>query len=61
MISPFVGEGWHLLLGLVFMAIVIFLPGGLMEGLAADLVGRQARQEIVVQTARRCGQAAPAE
>lgn len=32
-VSLFVGEGWHLTLGLVFMAIVIFLPGGLMEGL----------------------------
>ncbi len=31
-ISPFVGEGWHLTLGVVFMLIVIFLPGGLMEG-----------------------------
>ena len=28
----FVGEGWHLTLGLMFMVIVIFLPGGLMEG-----------------------------
>lgn len=28
----FVGDGWHLTLGLVFMVIVIFLPGGLMEG-----------------------------
>lgn len=28
----FVGEGWHLTLGLIFMAIVIFLPGGIMEG-----------------------------
>ncbi|MBX2832950.1 MAG: branched-chain amino acid ABC transporter permease [Rhodospirillales bacterium] len=28
----FVGEGWHLTLGLVFMLIVIFLPGGIMEG-----------------------------
>ncbi|MCR9177963.1 MAG: branched-chain amino acid ABC transporter permease [Alphaproteobacteria bacterium] len=28
----FVGEGWHLTLGLVFMLIVIFLPGGVMEG-----------------------------
>ncbi|WP_265515709.1 branched-chain amino acid ABC transporter permease [Nitratireductor luteus] len=28
----FVGEGWHLTLGLMFMIIVIFLPGGLMEG-----------------------------
>lgn len=31
--SPFVGEGWHLTLGLLFMVIVIFLPGGIMEGL----------------------------
>ena len=29
----FVGEGWHLTLGALFMLIVIFLPGGLMEGL----------------------------
>jgi ABC-type branched-subunit amino acid transport system permease subunit len=31
--SLFVGEGWHLTLGALFMLIVIFLPGGLMEGL----------------------------
>ncbi len=29
---PFVGKGWHLTLGLLFMLIVIFLPGGLVEG-----------------------------
>lgn len=34
----FVGEGWHLTLGALFMIIVIFLPGGLMEG-----VGRIAK------------------
>ncbi len=28
---PFVGKGWHLTLGLMFMAVVIFLPGGLVE------------------------------
>ena len=28
----FVGEGWHLTIGLMFMIVVIFLPGGLMEG-----------------------------
>ncbi len=28
----FVGKGWHLTLGLLFMLIVTFLPGGLMEG-----------------------------
>jgi len=30
--APFVGEGWLLTLGLIFMLIVTFLPGGLMEG-----------------------------
>jgi len=29
---PFVGKGWHLTLGLVFMLVVIFLPGGLVQG-----------------------------
>jgi ABC-type branched-subunit amino acid transport system permease subunit len=33
-LSLFVGEGWHLTLGAVFMLIVIFMPGGLIEGLA---------------------------
>ena len=28
----FVGKGWHLTLGIVFMLVVIFLPGGLIEG-----------------------------
>ncbi len=31
-IYPFIGKGWHLTLGLIFMAVVIFLPGGLVEG-----------------------------
>ncbi|MBJ3784242.1 branched-chain amino acid ABC transporter permease [Devosia sp. MSA67] len=30
--SKFVGDGWHLTLGLLFVIIVIFLPGGIMEG-----------------------------
>ena len=29
---PFIGKGWSLTLGLVFMAVVIFLPGGIVEG-----------------------------
>jgi ABC-type branched-subunit amino acid transport system permease subunit len=32
--SLFVGEGWHLTLGIIFMLIVIFLPGGLMQGIS---------------------------
>jgi ABC-type branched-subunit amino acid transport system permease subunit len=31
-VHPFVGKGWHLTLGLLFMMVVIFLPGGLIEG-----------------------------
>lgn len=31
--NPFVGEGWHLMLGALFMLVVIFLPGGVMEGI----------------------------
>jgi ABC-type branched-subunit amino acid transport system permease subunit len=31
-IYPFVGKGWHLTLGLMFMMVVIFLPGGLVQG-----------------------------
>jgi uncharacterized integral membrane protein len=35
----FVGKGWHLTLGIVFMLVVIFLPGGLIEG-ASRIVRR---------------------
>ena len=42
MIYPFVGKGWHLTLGLVFMAVVIFLPGGLVEGI--QKIGRFVRR-----------------
>lgn len=31
-VHPFVGKGWNLTLGIVFMLVVIFLPGGLVEG-----------------------------
>jgi ABC-type branched-subunit amino acid transport system permease subunit len=30
--SKFVGDGWRLTLGLAFVIVVIFLPGGIMEG-----------------------------
>jgi len=30
--APFVGKGWSLTLGLMFMLVVIFLPGGLVQG-----------------------------
>src|SRR5690606_7565589 len=31
-VSKFVGEGWHLTLGLMFVLVVVFLPGGIVEG-----------------------------
>ncbi len=31
-LHPFIGKGWHLTLGILFMLVVIFLPGGLVEG-----------------------------
>lgn len=31
-VKPFVGDGWQLTLGLVFVLVVVFLPGGMMEG-----------------------------
>lgn len=31
-LHPFMGKGWNLTLGLLFMLVVIFLPGGLIEG-----------------------------
>ncbi len=30
--SLFVGDGWQLMLGVLFMLDVVFLPGGVMEG-----------------------------
>jgi ABC-type branched-subunit amino acid transport system permease subunit len=37
-IHPFIGKGGHLTLGILFMLVVIFLPGGLVEG--TQRVGR---------------------
>ena len=31
-VYPFVGKGWHLTLGIMFMLVVCFLPGGLVQG-----------------------------
>ncbi|MEN9060326.1 branched-chain amino acid ABC transporter permease [Ponticoccus litoralis] len=40
-VHPFVGKGWHLTLGIMFMLVVIFLPGGLVEG--GQRIGRMIR------------------
>ena len=43
MIYPFIGKGWHLTLGIMFMLVVIFLPGGLVEG--GQRIGRLFRRK----------------
>ncbi|MGO1118830.1 branched-chain amino acid ABC transporter permease [Rhodovibrionaceae bacterium A322] len=45
--SQFVGEGWHLTLGLLFMVIVIFLPGGVIDGIRRlwDLRSRSGKNQ----------------
>jgi ABC-type branched-subunit amino acid transport system permease subunit len=42
LIHPFVGDGWNLTLGLLFVLVVVFLPGGIVQGagLVRDLFGR---------------------
>ncbi len=44
---PFIGKGWHLTLGIIFMLVVIFLPGGLVEGgqRIGRLFGRSKRKD----------------
>jgi len=32
-VGLFVGEGWELTLGVLFLVLIIFLPGGLMQGI----------------------------
>lgn len=57
-LSPFVGDGWHLTLGVLFMLVVIFLPGGLMEGirrlvtLARRLVRERAQAQELLASSR---------
>ncbi len=31
-LAPFFGDGWSLTMGLMFMLVIIFLPGGLVQG-----------------------------
>ncbi len=60
-VYPFVGKGWHLTLGLLFMIVVIFLPGGLMEGIMRLLgvkhsrpvtsLGKSGQRDIVAESA----------
>lgn len=48
----FVGKSWHLTLGLLFMLIVVFLPGGLVEGgkrIAAKFRSKPPKAEKVLE------------
>ena len=49
LVHPFVGKGWHLTLGLLFMLVVIFLPGGLVEG--GQRIARMFRRNKTTDTA----------
>ncbi|MGD1881322.1 MAG: branched-chain amino acid ABC transporter permease [Paracoccaceae bacterium] len=46
-VYPFIGKGWHLTLGIVFMLVVIFLPGGLVEG--GQRIARMFRRKKTTQ------------
>jgi len=43
LLYPFVGKGWNLTLGIMFMLIVVFLPGGLVEG--GQRIGKRLRRK----------------
>jgi len=47
-VGIFVGDGWHLTLGALFMIIVIFLPGGIIEGITRLKNKIQNRDETVM-------------
>jgi len=53
LIHPFIGKGWHLTLGILFMLVVIFLPGGLVEGgqRIGRLFGRKKRAKDAASAA----------
>ncbi|MEQ9258778.1 MAG: branched-chain amino acid ABC transporter permease [Roseovarius sp.] len=59
MIYPFIGKGWHLTLGLIFMLVVIFLPGGLVEG--GQRIGKLFRVKKSKSDADKATQSTPAE
>lgn len=43
LVNPFVGQGWSLTLGALFMVIVIFLPGGVIEGI--ERIGKYIKKD----------------
>ncbi|WP_050606075.1 branched-chain amino acid ABC transporter permease [Ruegeria sp. 6PALISEP08] len=58
-IHPFIGKGWHLTLGILFMLVVIYLPGGLVEG-GQRLLNRIKRKKSKADDAK-SGKTEPAE
>ena len=59
LVYPFIGKGWHLTLGILFMLVVIFLPGGLVEG--GQRIGRLFRRQKSGQETDKSTQSTPAE
>ncbi len=59
-LALFTGEGWHLTLGLMFMVIVVFLPGGLIEG-AERILGWARRRGRAADGSGKGASPAPAE
>lgn len=55
----FVGPGWHLTLGLMFMLVVTFLPGGLVEG--GQRIAKLFRRRSQKDASRKSTQSNPAE
>lgn len=46
-VGLFVGGGWHLTLGILFVVIVIYLPGGIVEGLSRLMAMLRKRERPV--------------
>lgn len=58
-VHPFVGKGWHLTLGILFMLVVIFLPGGLVDG--GQRIGKWLRSRRDQKEDKTSGTTTPAE
>ena len=59
LVHPFIGKGWHLTLGLLFMLVVIFLPGGLVEG--GQRLSKMFRRKAKTSDEKTDGKTSPAE
>ncbi len=59
LLHPFIGKGWHLTLGILFMLVVIFLPGGLVEG--GQRIGRWLKRGKGADSADNATAKTPAE